>query len=316
MENSKKHLNPFSAKAAHLTPRRCAAKHPIFYCATLEDAFSLANIPYPQCTFTSKKIVRFSTNEKRGDTAGWCHMFADNLGAAFGDWRQGTTFIWQKRNNGSFEANPLEISYARAKATVERRQMEHEQHEAAAKTAISILSKSLPATVHKYLTNKCVKAYSVRVAFWRQGFRDPVTGDRMLVREQALIIPMYDAEGKLWSVAAIAPDGRKDFLWGGKKKGCFHRIGEVGNTVCIAEGYATAATIHEATGYAVFVAFDAGNMVVVAESVRRAYPVTRIIVCADNDHHTPGNPGLTKGREAARAIGGLVAAPSFDRDAM
>lgn len=189
-------------------------------------------------------------------------------------------------------------------------------HELAAQKASRVLLGSHLCTSHPYLERKNVQAYGTYQVLWTQGFRNAETGEREHIGEPALIIPMYDPAGKLWSVAAIAPDGRKDFLRGGKKKGCFCRIGEVGNTVCVAEGYATAATIHEATGYAVFIAFDAGNMVAVAAAVRGMYPAARIIVCADNDQHTPGNPGLTKGREAARAIGGFVAVPSFEKGAM
>jgi putative DNA primase/helicase len=56
----------------------------------------------------------------------------------------------------------------------------------------------------------------------------------------------------------------KDYLSGGERQGVFHVIGtplEVdGRKVfIIAEGYATAASIHECTGHAVLVAFDTGD---------------------------------------------------------
>ena len=84
------------------------------------------------------------------------------------------------------------------------------------------------------------------------------------------------------------------------------------DTLCIAEGYATAASIYESTGYAVAVAFDAGNLEPVAVTLRRKFPKTKIVICADNDIGTPRNPGLTRALEAARAVDGLVALPTFD----
>ncbi|MCZ7655394.1 MAG: toprim domain-containing protein [Rhodocyclaceae bacterium] len=79
----------------------------------------------------------------------------------------------------------------------------------------------------------------------------------------------------------------------------------------MAEGYATGASLHEATGHAVAVAFDCGNLKPVAEALRAKYPEARLIVCADNDQFTEGNPGVTKGREAVEAAGAGLAVPEF-----
>jgi len=35
------------------------------------------------------------------------------------------------------------------------------------------------------------------------------------------------------------------------------------------------------------------------------------VICADNDAGTPGNPGLTHARAAARAVGADVVTPDF-----
>lgn len=81
--------------------------------------------------------------------------------------------------------------------------------------------------------------------------------------------------------------------------------------LCICEGYATAASIYKATGWAVAVAFDAGNLTPVAKALHEKYPDQKIIVCADNDIKTLGNPGVARAREAAAAVGALVAIPAF-----
>ena len=63
----------------------------------------------------------------------------------------------------------------------------------------------------------------------------------------------------------------------------------------MAEGFATAATVHEATGSAVAVAFNANNLKPVAIALRAKFPSLEMVICADDDHLTEGNPGITKG---------------------
>jgi putative DNA primase/helicase len=129
----------------------------------------------------------------------------------------------------------------------------------------------------------------------------------------ALAIPMRES-GELHTLQFIGADGAKRFLSGGRKQGCYFASGRPNGVLCIAEGYATAASIFEATGYAVAVAFDCGNLEPVARALRAKLPELRLILCADDDETTVGNPGLTKARAAARAVGGLVAIPDFGQD--
>jgi putative DNA primase/helicase len=82
----------------------------------------------------------------------------------------------------------------------------------------------------------------------------------------------------------------------------------------IAEGYATACSLHEATGFPVAAAMNAGNLLNVAKAWRAKYPRMRIVICADDDTETAGNPGMTKATEAARAVGALLAVPDFGPD--
>jgi hypothetical protein len=60
------------------------------------------------------------------------------------------------------------------------------------------------------------------------------------------------------------------------------------------------------------VAFNAGNLLSVAKAVRKRHPNAEIILAADNDRWTNGNPGLSRAREAALAIGGKLAIPDFE----
>ncbi len=130
----------------------------------------------------------------------------------------------------------------------------------------------------------------------------------------ALVIPMYDSAGNLHSLQFIDNKGNKRFLSGGRKKCCYFLIGLPTESLCIAEGYATAASIYESTGLSVAVAFDAGNLINVAKSLRSKYPHIELTLCADNDIQTEGNPGLTKAREAAASVGALLAVPPCHGD--
>ena len=85
----------------------------------------------------------------------------------------------------------------------------------------------------------------------------------------------------------------------------------------IAEGYATAADLHEATGLRVIVAFDAGNLEPVAAAMRRKWPDKPLVIAADDDHKLEAkvpslpNTGIVHARQAAQAVDGRMIVPPF-----
>ena len=177
-----------------------------------------------------------------------------------------------------------------------RRNHDAEQHERqaqAAKDAAQQWLKSEPCMEHPYLSTKGIKAHGLRL------------------HAGLLLVPLRDVHGTLHSLQTIAPDGTKRFLPGGRVKGCYHSIGRPDGRIVIAEGYATAATIYEDTGSAVAVAFNSGNLLPVAKALRAKYPCADLVLAADDDWQTDGNPGLTAARAAALAVGGLLAVPDF-----
>lgn len=58
-------------------------------------------------------------------------------------------------------------------------------------------------------------------------------------------------------------------------------------------------------------AFDAGNLKAVIESICAKYPQLKIIVCADNDAYGNVNTGIIKAKEASRRHRAKVIAPKF-----
>ncbi|MDO8263716.1 MAG: DUF927 domain-containing protein [Gallionella sp.] len=182
-----------------------------------------------------------------------------------------------------------------------RQQVAHDQAagEAAALWALASETSDSP-----YLTRKGVQPHGVRFA-----------------ADGRLLVPLRDASGKLWSVQFIAPvkpsDGGTDklHLKGGRKSGLWHWCGDPAGAavLLICEGYATGASVHEATGRPVAVAFDAGNLAHVAKALRSQYPAALIVCAGDDDRDTHArtgrNPGRDKATAAARSVRGLALFP-------
>ncbi len=184
---------------------------------------------------------------------------------------------------------------ATAQARQERDTRERDEREAAqreaAKEAARLWDSANETGESLYLTRKRVNGYGVRH-----------TPDGWL------LVPIRDAEGVLWNIQRIAPQKPADgpdklYLKGARKSGLFHVIGELNGAavVLVAEGYATAATLHEATGRPVVVAFDAGNLKSVLPSIRKLCPSALLIICGDDDKETEANTGRNPGRDAAEA---------------
>ena len=165
----------------------------------------------------------------------------------------------------------------------------------------SALDAGTPAvSEHPYLKRKGIQSHGAKV------FRGSLMIREMDCNGALMLVIKY--RGKITSLQFINADGEKRFLSGGEKGG--YLIGKIenGKPVCIAEGFATGASIHEATGYPVVVAFDAGNLRKLAESLRAGKPDAVIVLCADIDE---SGTGQRKASEAAQAVGGLLAMPSF-----
>jgi putative DNA primase/helicase len=232
--------------------------------------------------------------DKPGSRNGWYLLYGDGLPAgAFGSWKTGFKGSWcAKADRQMTPAERSEFARRMEEARAAREAEERVRREQAQHKAMMIFSQAPPAPDnHPYLMRKRIKGHGA------------------LIYNKALVIPMRDASGALHSLQFIDADGDKRFLSGGRKKGCFYLIGEPCGTLCIAEGYATAASIYERTGHATACAFDAGNLLTVAKALKAKYPAMIFKLCADNDCKTQDNPGLTRAREAALAIGGLLAVP-------
>ena len=247
-----------------------------------------------------------TTDKPKGSDASYVVHLDNPPSVWWQNWRTGDVGTWcvkpdKEMSNAERQALRERIEAAKAEADADRAKRQADT----AKRATVIWDAALPATAdHPYLAKKQVPSLGLRLA-----------------KDGRLIIPLLDESGKVISIQFIDGSGNKRFLSGGKTAGCYFPIpakdGGKDGALCIAEGYATCATIHEATGYAVLVAFNVGNLLAVAQMARRRYPEREIFLCADRDSPTdkypsPGGVGLAKATEAARAIGGMLAIPRRD----
>ena len=175
---------------------------------------------------------------------------------------------------------------ARAKAEAERLAA---QKQAEAKAAY-LWPLAVPADpYHDYIRRKQVQTHRARQL------------------GNALVFDYRDQHGTITTLQFIQPDGSKRFLSGGKVTACSHRFGpRVNNVLILAEGFATGATIHEATGHPVAVCGFAGNLKPVALAARAAFPEAVLVVAGDADP-----VGRQKALEAAEAVQGKAVFPDF-----
>ena len=215
----------------------------------------------------------------------------------FGDFKQDIKVRWKM--DGDIEPPTAEerkaFAIERQRQQAERETEDKTRHDEAVRKAAAILKQSTHPINDPYLIKKLIKAHTAR--FYRG----------------SLVIPLYDENGLLVSLQFIGADGSKRMMKGGKAQGSSSPIGDTLKTdiILICEGYATGASLHEATGHLTLVAFSAGNLKAIATQTRKKYPESEIIICGDNDLSGVGQKAA---REAALVIGGKYKLPDLPGD--
>lgn len=233
--------------------------------------------------------------DHKGRKNGWYRLTIDGDFAfgAFGSWKHSVNEKWYSKSEREY--TPVD----REKLARKRKEIEEQEiadQKAAAARAAGIWGKASACEDHPYAVKKGITLHGVRES------------------RGMLLVPVYRRDSKmtLTSLQFISPDGEKKFLTGGQVQGCYMTIAASGSSkevLYICEGYATGASIFEATGMPVIVAYNSNNLKPVAETIRANNPDATITIAADNDQWTKRqdgslwNPGITAAREAARAIG-------------
>ncbi|NMY76834.1 VapE domain-containing protein [Pseudomonas sp. WS 5071] len=273
----------------------------------------------PAQPLTFGKLTRCKTTQDKGkEKNGWYviheHRTEKNeilIFGSFGDWRTGDSNKI-KVKPGRMSQEERDVMRARQE-DAKRRAAEVAANAArrAANRAAGLFKRMPEKGRSAYLERKQIIGIRVRYA--------PRTG--------ALLIPMTTARDQIVGLQVIYPEKQADTdrdksYWphGMSKEGAYHLIGphpEPGEPVLVCEGYATGASLHMATSFAVAIAFDAGNLSAVAKAMRERFPGRALIVCRDDDWKTkrpngePWNPGEEKGSNAALIVGGQVVGPIF-----
>jgi phage/plasmid primase-like uncharacterized protein len=270
----------------------------------LRDAIEQSGITPPKDIVLDGKMHRFNsgTKGKAGhDKSGWYIAYGDGVPAGrFGCWRAGMEMTWRadvgrKLTPSEEMANVRRMSEAKAARDIELAK----SREVASNTVEKIWSEAAPANVeHPYLSRKGIGVNGARV-----------TGDGRLV------VPLYNPNGTLSSLQYIDSEGGKLYHAGGQTGGCSWMVGTMDEpgVLYVAEGYATAATIHQVTGRPCIVAYSASNLVPVTGTAREKYgPTQEIVIVADND---ASNTGQKYADQASAKFGARTIMPPFQGDA-
>lgn len=261
----------------------------------------------PEDVVADGAIHRCPTEAKPHSKNGWYILFFDEWpDITFADWggMQEKTTVKLYEDGGTLTYEERQ----RAREAWERHMLKREEErrreaDKAAKKAVADLAEGRDADgSFPYLAKKGVfAAPGLKV----KRCRHPVTG----AMEDALLVPLQDAQGNIRTYQRIFADGGKWHLYSGEKKGSyflFQGHGANADFLAIGEGYSTCATTAEAIpGISVISVCDCGNFDPVLQGLKDAGKLNpeKTLIVADNDHATAGNPGMTKARQAAEKFG-------------
>jgi len=269
----------------------------------LKDAMLGAGLKPPETLHLDGKVHRFNSGtkgEKGHDKPGWYIIFNDGIPAGrFGCWRSGVELTWKADIGRSLTvaeemAQSRRLSEAKAQRDVEQAKT----REVAANTVDLIWSQAGAASPeHPYLQRKGIQPNGARI-----------TGDGRLM------VPLYNSDGELSSIQYIDHQGGKLYHPGGQTGSMFWLVGSTDDvdTLYIAEGFATAATISEVTGKPCAVAYSASNLVPVTGILKTAHPTLDICIVADND---ASGVGQRYAEQASAKFGVRMTMPPIEGDA-
>lgn len=227
---------------------------------------------------------------------GWYVLYAGVMySGAYGCWKRGIKKSWCSKSKAHMTF--IESKLHRERICGMQKELSELRKTAKENAKIIWKQSQFASNTHPYLARKKVSSYGLRVD-----------------KKNRLIIPIYNSDNEICSLQFIAPNGEKRFLRGGSIATGYYFIGNQNqsiNTIFIAEGYATCASIHSIMHSAVICCFNCNNLLAIAVLIKDRFPDSQIIIAADNDIYTAGNPGITKGKHAAKHISAQLTYPDF-----
>ena len=266
-------------------------------------AIEEAGLDAPDEFILDGRIHRFRSGSSRKtlDRSGWYVGHLDGIPClTFGCWRANLTQT-VKADIGKKRWTPAEemAHIARINAAKRLRDEEIERDRSVAASTVETIWRdgAQASPDHPYLKRKGVQPHGARV-----------TGDGRLM------VPLFSEDGELSSLQYISEDGGKLYHTGGQTGGRFWIIGTLDHpgVLYIAEGFATAATIHEVTGRPCVVAYSASNLIPVTGSLVEMHPGQKIVIVADNDK---SGVGQRHAEQACAKYGVTYIMPPIEGDA-
>lgn len=212
-----------------------------------------------------RPVITISTFRGGSSALQWC---PDNL---LWDEHRDTSAIHQAHDPKKYRAQAAKLAEEHAAKRAEREKNDAVGQSVVAMTAAKVLKVAQDCTQHEYLTSKGVGSHGAKIATQRitgtlYNQLEGKTFEGTACDADDLLIPLYK-DGELVSVQRIRPDGSKRFLMGGVTAGaCYLIEGTSDAPAFVTEGFATGATVCEATGRSVYVAFSAYNLKAVADA--------------------------------------------------
>ena len=271
------------------------------------------------------RLHRFSTSERRGDSAGWCKLFDDLRGGVYGCHRQfpGESFTWSAidRRTMTLEQRSLLARQFEA-ATAEREAQQRLQWSENAQRIAQMWAQCVPISpddpCSAYLTQRgLVGAWPLPEVLRFHSSLPYWNGLEKLGAFPAMVAPLIAPNGSTVALhrTYLTADGRKANVPTPKKvtgasgvlAGASIPLHEpTGGVIGIAEGIETALATHSASGIHTVAAYCAGNVAsyVWPPSVRR------IVVFADADRAGVDAAQKLKIRAMQSGLSAVVLSPS------
>lgn len=170
------------------------------------------------------------------------------------------------------------------RAAAEAKRSETERQEAAKKAQAASNAAIRAGMQWQAATTAGESPYVARKQITAPGVRYQADGTLLI----PLVVLERGEQPRIVGLQKIAPDGEKRYNAGVAKQGACCPVGRItddNSVLFIAEGYATARSISMAVDGALggYVAFDAGNILPIAEMARALHPDKHILLCADDD---------------------------------
>lgn len=279
-----------------------------FFVEKMQEAGLVIN-KYPEINRSTRVAVQ---GDKAGQTSGWYKIHTDGVPVClFQNWRTGDGV--QKLVAPSTKID-MSIDLEKVKVNTEAMAAKLSSQEEATKQLHAEVAKNVQERLAVYKESERTE--------YIQNKGIPVFKGVYATNRGATVVPLSDIDGNVKTMQTILPTGTKMFEKGGELKGSMHvinadNLADAKGGIVVCEGFATGATIREATNghFGVVCAMTSHNLLDVAKAVSEKYPDKPLIIAGDNDRfNVNGNVGRLTAEAVAKELGAKVVIPEFQEN--